>query len=102
MGCGHPVRVDREWDRHRGCWAAAEAGMRRRNLLVVACSVGPIHKAVDFVQVRVQVRILDDGHLRRGSRDAVGQIGRVGRLVVVRRLFIYRGGGKEKKKRIRI
>jgi len=67
-----------------------------RHYLLVVRSVAPIHKSVDLVQA--QVHILDDGHLR-GSRDAVGQIGKVGRLVVVRRLFIYRGEGKGKRKR---
>ena len=80
MGHGHPVRTVREWDHHTH-WA--EVGMRHN--LLVARSVVPIHKAVDLVQV--QVHILGDGHLRE-NRDALGQIGRVGRLVVVRRLQI--------------
>jgi hypothetical protein len=84
MGYGHPVRTVREWD-HRTRWAA-EVGMRHNQL--VAHSVVPNHKVVDLV--RVQVHILDDGH-RRESRDALGQIGKVGRLVVVRRLQIEEG-----------
>ena len=84
MGYGDPVQIVREWG-HRKRWAA-EVGMRHN--LLVARLVVPIRKVVDLILVQVHIR--DDGQPHE-SRDALGQTGRVGRLVVVRRLQVEEG-----------